>query len=574
MKRIKSLVITKLLSASILTILLCSGISFGAITLTGSNFGQSTLSGNVSSAATSFTVASGTASRFPASGNFKVVIWAKLCGTSPVGCSPEIATATYASGNSFTFVSRGQEGTSAQSWLSADYVMNSETWGQKQEIINEIAAIEANSMTWSGNTTKAASVSGSLTNNHFIKADASGNIVDGGLLGTGTVTGPGSSTNGYIPTWNGSGGTAIGTGYFVDIDTNLAAASMANFSPQGAIKAYVDNKYTSFTSNPQPWYLTPTSPPYISYMVKNSGYLAYGAGAVFARCILPNSINNGDYIDIVGHAAPGWGVAQDVSGNNMTPWLIRYAASTTTACTGIGYTNRYDTVRLRGFVASSDWQVATNYGTIASYAAWQAYDSFTDTSATTLNSHTEDCAHRWTKYTSAGSGTAAISGNQVDPSSTTSFYYSSITPGSANYTVSVDCFSTLPTSGTDICGAVGRGNSSANTYYSLQFSNSNSRSPLTSISVTVAGTTTILSATTVPPLSIPLSSPSGGIVKISLTMAGTSISGNMHIYTPLAAAGDYAFLPVTDSTISAAGVAGIMGKNVTGGMKLDNFSVY
>jgi hypothetical protein len=48
----------------------------------------------------------------------------------------------------------------------------------------------------------------------------------------------------------------------------------------------------------------------------------------------------------------------------------------------------------------------------------------------------------------------------------------------------------------------------------------------------------------------------------------------MHIYTPLAAAGDYAFLPVTDSTISAAGVAGIMGKNVTGGMKLDNFSVY
>jgi hypothetical protein len=77
--------------------------------------------------------------------------------------------------------------------------------------------------TRSGNTTKVATVSGSLTNGHIAAFDASGNIVDGGAAGSGT---PGGSS-GDIQTNDGAGGFSAITPAS-GVATFLATPSSAN----------------------------------------------------------------------------------------------------------------------------------------------------------------------------------------------------------------------------------------------------------------------------------------------------------------------------------------------------------
>jgi hypothetical protein len=418
--------------------------------------------------------------------------------------------------------------------------------------------------TFSGTTHKLATVSGATTNAHAASWDVNGNLADGGVLATGNVSGPGATTDNFIPQWNGTGGILLRTGLLFDVDGTLTANSPTRVPSQSAVKTYADALVSSFSVTGEIWATGIIPAPYLVRTVKNSGYAAFG-GANFVRYILPNIISNGDYIDVVGHGSGGWGITQDVSGNNMKPWLIRYGATSTTACTGVKYTNQYDTIRLRGFNASNpnDWTVANNYGTIASYASWQAYDAFTDSNIT-LASHTEDCTHTWTKYAAAGSGTAAIAGNQVDPSSTASYYYNSLTPGTADYSVAVDCYITGTGSLNDFCGPIGRANTGANTYYQVTLQDAG----FYSLSKMVAGVSTVFEGgifdTSVQTFPLP------SWIKVKLTMTGTSISGSIFFYSTGATITTAIY---TDSDIAAAGKAGIGGNNTSGKSFMDNFSV-
>ena len=56
-----------------------------------------------------------------------------------------------------------------------------------------------------GNGAKLQLSTGTTTTNDCVKYDANGNTVD---AGSACLTGPGSSTNNYVPQWNGTGGTA------------------------------------------------------------------------------------------------------------------------------------------------------------------------------------------------------------------------------------------------------------------------------------------------------------------------------------------------------------------------------
>ena len=71
--------------------------------------------------------------------------------------------------------------------------------------------------TVSGNTTVFATLSGSATPSDCVEFDASGNIKDAGAAcgagGGGSISGPATTTSGYLPTWGNGTGTLLGTGY-------------------------------------------------------------------------------------------------------------------------------------------------------------------------------------------------------------------------------------------------------------------------------------------------------------------------------------------------------------------------
>lgn len=54
------------------------------------------------------------------------------------------------------------------------------------------------------------------------------------------LSGPGSSTNGYVPQWSGTGGNTLSAGVMLDTDTTLAANSDTRIATQKAVRAYAD----------------------------------------------------------------------------------------------------------------------------------------------------------------------------------------------------------------------------------------------------------------------------------------------------------------------------------------------
>lgn len=187
-----------------------------------------------------------------------------------------------------------------------------------------------------------------------------------------------------------------------------------------------------------------------------------------------------------------------------------------------------------------------------------ATDTFTDTAGTALASHTMDSGGPWTKHTIYAAGAGFISGTGTRArgdggSGNLALYWAAGSPASADYTVTADVVAVSEIS-LDLSGVVGRVNTAADTSYQA-FHYEGGGAPVYRLQKNVAGSATVLGN---------FSSSAGATV--GLVMAGTSIS--------LTVNGTPQVGPVTDSSISAAGKAGVILRlsGATAGYHLDNFS--
>ena len=187
-----------------------------------------------------------------------------------------------------------------------------------------------------------------------------------------------------------------------------------------------------------------------------------------------------------------------------------------------------------------------------------ASGSFTGSDGTTLSTH--DAA--WSLHPSY-SGLCQIAANRLRPSSTsTSAYYHSGTPASADYSVSSDLFAKDTDAGNSYTGVIGRVSTSANTFYMARYSGGAIDG--WELFKFVAGTATQLGSTSSQSLTDETSH------NIKLEMVGTAIK----LYKEGSGS---ALLSSTDSAITSAGKAGIRSLNGVDpgdatGLHLDNFS--
>ena len=107
------------------------------------NFAKATLAGNITDIATSLTVATGEGTKFPASGDFRVVIWGAAYSSPLADTTREIVTATLSSGDTLNII-RAQEGTTAKTWSATDNIALIITAGKIDEIEQYIKTLEDN----------------------------------------------------------------------------------------------------------------------------------------------------------------------------------------------------------------------------------------------------------------------------------------------------------------------------------------------------------------------------------------------------------------------------------------------
>ena len=183
-------------------------------------------------------------------------------------------------------------------------------------------------------------------------------------------------------------------------------------------------------------------------------------------------------------------------------------------------------------------------------------DTFTDTNATVLSSHTGESGHSWTKH---GSYTPnwLVQTNRAYSSSTgqPGAYYSAWTPGSADYSVEAVVFArTLTTAGYN--GPAGRVDVAANTMYAVRYLHGTGWE----LYKVEAGSLTVL-ATWAETLTTSDSRTA------RLRMVGTTIE--MYVDGTLRGS-------ATDSSIAAAGVPGMRGFNSTSttGFHIDAIVAY
>lgn len=169
---------------------------------------------------------------------------------------------------------------------------------------------------------------------------------------------------------------------------------------------------------------------------------------------------------------------------------------------------------------------------------YQQVDNFAGTSGTALTSHTSDTGQTWTLYTlpagACSTGTTITltgSGSVTNTSgSCTGFFYSSLTPANANYTV---CGTSVAP---QLPALLGRISTGAATYYSAVYNAGNIY-----VEKYIAGTQTILATTTYT---------WSGQHNMCLSMQGSTISMIIDQSIPSG-------MSVTDSSITAVGNAGI-----------------
>lgn len=89
----------------------------GTVALKKKNFASSTLIAGITNVATSLTVATGHGTKFPATGNFRAVLWDAQYDNPAKDANAEIVQASLSSGDTFN-ITRGQESTSGYAWSS------------------------------------------------------------------------------------------------------------------------------------------------------------------------------------------------------------------------------------------------------------------------------------------------------------------------------------------------------------------------------------------------------------------------------------------------------------------------
>lgn len=108
-----------------------------AIALQKTNFAKSNLASSITSVATSLTLTASTGTKFPASGNFRAVIWGATFTTPENDPNREIVTATLNAADTFN-ITRAQESTSASAWNATDNFALVVTKGVFDEIETDI----------------------------------------------------------------------------------------------------------------------------------------------------------------------------------------------------------------------------------------------------------------------------------------------------------------------------------------------------------------------------------------------------------------------------------------------------
>lgn len=125
------------------------------------NDAASTLAGPITAAATSLTVQSGAGTEFPNPSGAQQ--FAATLNDAATGLLVEIVYCTARTGDVFTTIVRGQEGTSAQNWLAGDLVANLLTAGTMAAMVQNITLAPNRVVTASGSfTTTTADANGAI----------------------------------------------------------------------------------------------------------------------------------------------------------------------------------------------------------------------------------------------------------------------------------------------------------------------------------------------------------------------------------------------------------------------------
>lgn len=269
----------------------------------------------------------------------------------------------------------------------------------------------------------------------------------------------------------------------------------------------------------------------------------------------------------VGHTVT---VRLSMGGTNISVWasidggaMFQYISTTDSSLTGSGNAGIRSVqagttttgTHLDNFSAFTDsyWVGGSNSLTQPTYIT----DNFTDTAAINLSAHTADSGSTWTLHPQTPTGSILVSnanrimGNLAGDS----LYYNSFVPTTANYTVKADFF--CVTNSGAIVHFCGRMDTTAKTFYMCRYDGAN-----IALYKCVAGTYTQLGSNVAGVLS------AGQAYSLQLVMVGNKISVQQN---------GTALIAVTDSSITAAGRAGVLissAETNTTGFHIDNFRTY
>jgi lysophospholipase L1-like esterase len=189
-------------------------------------------------------------------------------------------------------------------------------------------------------------------------------------------------------------------------------------------------------------------------------------------------------------------------------------------------------------------------------------DTFTDTAATALASHTGETGATWTKRTAYSTGAAVISSanrlRQANSNGNVTEYYASGSPASPDYDVQIDIL--VQSNKAGLAGVMCRVDTSVDTCYIAWYDGGVIGTNVWRLYKYVAGTSTLLGAASAV-LTV------GNTYTLKLSVVGTSLTVLVN---------GSAVITTTDGAITAAGKAGIVlfdaaaGDSV--GYHIDNFS--
>ncbi len=142
------------------------GLAMPAYALVGANFAYSTVGANFTSTASTMNMANGDGTKFPATGNFEIVIYSASCASASSCGNREILTINRSSGDTFNIVSRGNENTTTPAtWYQGDKVIESITFGQIAPYLNATAPTLAQIPVSNGSIYVPQTMSGDATLN-------------------------------------------------------------------------------------------------------------------------------------------------------------------------------------------------------------------------------------------------------------------------------------------------------------------------------------------------------------------------------------------------------------------------